>query len=54
MSDRYVIVTWPESQGLMDKEGFEENACLINDDIFLEIYGPQSYFVNESWLNNQV
>lgn len=54
MSDRYVIVTWPESQGLMDKEGFEENACLINDDTFLEIYGPQSYFVNESWLNNQV
>ena len=38
----------------MDKEGFEKNACLINDDTFLETYGSQSYFVNESWLNNQV
>ena len=54
MSDRYVIVTWPESQELIDKEDFEKNACLINDDTFLEIYGSQSYFVNESWLNNQV
>lgn len=50
MEDRFVVVTWPEIQNLMVFEGFEENACLINDQPFLDEYGLSAYFVRESWL----
>ena len=30
--DTFEVVCWPESQTLMDREGFEENAYLVSDD----------------------
>jgi len=50
MEEKFVIVCWPDSQLLMDKEGFEENCCLINDDPLLEEYGSSAYLVRASWL----
>lgn len=47
---KFILVEWPETQNLMDHEGFEENACLANDDYFLKTYGSSAYFVNEEWL----
>jgi len=35
MKETFIIVTWPEIQDYMDKPGFEENSCLINEEPFL-------------------
>ena len=45
----YILVTWPDIQLLMDKEGFNENACLANDWVFVEAYGACAYFVYKEW-----
>ena len=50
MEDTFVVVMWPDSQELMESEGFEENACLVNDSPFLEEYGSSAFFVRQSWL----
>ena len=50
--DDFIIIQWPEVQELMDKEGFDTNACLANDKWTLEKYGSQAYFVNKAWLNS--
>lgn len=50
-SDFTEIVTWPESQLLMDKVGFHENCVLINSETGLEKYGSSAYRVNPEWLN---
>ena len=50
--DDSIIIQWPEVQELMDKEGFDTNACLANDEWTLEKYGNQAYFVNKAWLNS--
>ena len=44
-----VIVCWPESQMLMEKEGFIENCSLINSERGLEAYGSSAYLVDEEW-----
>lgn len=49
--EKYVAVGWPESQELMDKEGFESHSYLINDEQGLEDFGGQAYFVDELWYN---
>ena len=41
----YVLVTWPESQQLMDETWFDEEAILMNDENHLEEIGSASYFV---------
>lgn len=48
---KYVVVTWPDSQNLMDREGFRENSYLVNDDKGIEEFGSSAYFVDEDWLN---
>ena len=48
----YVVVTWPDSQTLMDKEGFEDNSYLINDEKGIEDFGSSAYFVDEKWLDS--
>lgn len=48
--EKFVVVEWPEIQDLMDLEGFEDNAHLINDERGLDQYGSSAYFVNEEWL----
>ena len=47
----YEIIQWPEIQALMEKEGFQDNAYLINDEQGLSEYGSSAYFVNKEWLN---
>lgn len=50
MENKFIIVTWPESQNLYDIEGFLENCCLVNDcGHFSDTYGAAAYFVNEDW-----
>lgn len=51
MEDKYVVVTWPDIQYFMDKEGFKENSYLINDEKGLDDFGSSAYFVKESWYN---
>ena len=41
----YVIVTWPDSQEIMDCDWFEEECVLINDEPLLSIYGGSAFFV---------
>ena len=48
-SEKYVVVTWPEIQFYMNREGFNENAYLINDEKGMEEFGSSAYFVNEQW-----
>jgi hypothetical protein len=45
----YVIVCWPESQMIMEKEGFYENCSLINSERGLEEYGSSAYLVDKDW-----
>lgn len=52
--DTFEVVCWPESQELMDIEGFEENAYLVSDDKGLLEFGSQAYFVNRRWLEENV
>lgn len=40
----YVLVTWPESQALMDQDWFNE-CILMNDENHLEEIGSSAYFV---------
>lgn len=47
--DKYIVVTWPDIQTYMDKEGFENNAHLINDEKGIELFGSSAYFINEEW-----
>ncbi|MCC8115093.1 MAG: hypothetical protein LIP03_14100 [Bacteroidales bacterium] len=49
--EKYVTITWPEIQELMEKEGFDENAHLINDETGLDRFGSCAYFVRLDWLN---
>ena len=49
--EKYIVVRWPESQELMDKEGFKSHCYLINDEQGLEDFGSQAYFVEEDWYN---
>jgi len=58
MSKKYIIVQWPESQELMEEDGFREHCCLINDSMeddpksFLARYGSSAFFVEEKWYND--
>lgn len=40
----YILVTWPESQELMEKEWFDE-CILMNDENHLDDIGSSAYFV---------
>lgn len=50
--DRYILIPWPDVQGLMDEEGFDLNASLATDEWSINQYGSQAYFVNEKWLES--
>lgn len=47
----YVIVGWPEIQELMDEEGFEDNAALIEPNDNMGI-GSSTYLVDKEWLES--
>lgn len=42
--NNYVLVTWPESQFLMEYDWFDE-CILMNDDRHLSEIGSSAYFV---------
>ena len=46
----FTVVTWPESQTLIDLPGFYEHCHLINDSKGLSQFGPQAYMCEISWL----
>ena len=48
---KQIVVEFPKSQLIEDKEGFLENVELINSDKGLELYGGGAYLVNEDWYN---
>ena len=52
--DTFEVVCWPESQMLMELDGFEENSYLVNDDRGLLEFGSSAYFVNRKWLEEIV
>ena len=52
--DTFEVVCWPESQKLMELDGFEENSYLVNDDKGLLEFGSSAYFVNRKWLEEIV
>ena len=45
----YIIICWPESQELMERDGFRENCSLINGERGLDIYGSCAYLVDKDW-----
>lgn len=46
---KLVIVTWPDSQMLMGKQGFYENCSLINSERGIDAFGGSAYLVDEDW-----
>lgn len=50
-STKYVVVTWPDIQFYMNRDGFNENSYLINDEKGMEDFGSSAYFVEEEWAN---
>lgn len=44
--DKYVLVTWPDSQELMEQEWFQD-CILLNNDESLESFGSSAYLVPE-------
>lgn len=52
--DTFEVVCWPDSQMLMELDGFEENSYLVNDDKGLLEFGSSAYFVNRKWLEKNV
>jgi hypothetical protein len=44
--EKFVLVTWPESQKLMEQEWFDE-CILMNDENHLDDLGSSAYFVPE-------
>lgn len=51
---RYRIVEWPFSSEYMDKPGFYEHACLINDEDWVKKYGTEAYFIDEDWIKSVI
>lgn len=47
----FTVVTWPESQTLMELSDFHEHCHLINDSEGLSQFGLQAYMCEISWLN---
>lgn len=47
----YEIIDWPDIQALMELEGFEANATLIEPNDSMGI-GSSTYLVNKEWLES--
>lgn len=45
----YIIICWPDSQELMELDGFRENCSLINGERGLDTYGSAAYLVDKDW-----
>ena len=47
--DGYGIMTWPESQALMERDGFFDNCWLINDVEGFDTYGSCAFVYDKEW-----
>lgn len=45
-----VVVTFPDSQIIEEKEGFLENCSLVNSEVGIETFGGSAYKVKKKWL----
>lgn len=52
--DKYIVVTWPDTQDIAEWEGFSENAYLINDQQGIDDFGGCAYFVEVNWLTAEM
>lgn len=48
----YTVVTWPDSQELLDEEWMEDFGELIVDEVGLELFGGSAYIVPMFKLQN--
>ena len=51
-SEGLEIVTWPDSQMVMERNGFRDHSWLINSEEGLDLYGSSAYVVETEWYNN--
>ena len=51
---KYVPITWPAIQNYQEKDGFENHSVLIDDIEGYEDFGPEAYFVETDWLNEDI
>ena len=51
LMEDYVIIGWPDIQDIMDEEGFEDNATLIEPNDNMGI-GSSTYLVDKEWLES--
>ena len=49
----YIIIEWPDIQYLMNIEGFEDNATLINPNDNMGI-GSSTYLIDKDWYNENI
>lgn len=47
-----IVVPFPKSQILGNKDGFFEHCELINSDVGVNMYGACAYLVDEDWYND--
>lgn len=45
----YIVLLFDEAQSLQDKEGFDSNSYLIEDEKGLKDFGSGAYFVSKEW-----
>lgn len=45
----YIVLLCDEAQSLQDKEGFDSNSYLIEDEKGLKDFSSGAYFVNKNW-----
>lgn len=48
----YVVITWPESQKLMELEDFKDHSYLINSEEGIDTFGYSAYFVEKDWYDD--
>ena len=46
--NEYVLIEWPESQELMECDGFRDHSSLAD----CETFGSSAYFVEKEWLDS--
>lgn len=50
----YIVLLWDEVQPLQDKEGFDSNSYLIENEKGLKDFGSGAYFVGKDWYERNV
>lgn len=48
----YVVITWPESQKLIELEDFKDHSYLINSEEGIDTFGYSAYFVEKDWYDD--